>query len=35
MGGAQLLLLMTQVGGVGLTLTKADRVIVVDPSSGR
>lgn len=31
-GGAQILLLMTQVGGVGLTLTKADRVIVVDPS---
>ncbi|PWA43643.1 SNF2-related protein [Artemisia annua] len=31
-GAAQVLLLTTQVGGVGLTLTKADRVIIVDPS---
>uniref|UniRef100_A0ACD5TRC6 Uncharacterized protein n=1 Tax=Avena sativa TaxID=4498 RepID=A0ACD5TRC6_AVESA len=30
--GAQIFLLTTQVGGLGLTLTKADRVIVVDPA---
>ncbi|KAL5704509.1 DNA helicase [Ranunculus cassubicifolius] len=29
--GAPIFLLTSQVGGVGLTLTKADRVIVVDP----
>ncbi|KAM0840367.1 hypothetical protein ACQ4PT_059715 [Festuca glaucescens] len=30
--GAQIFLLTTQVGGLGLTLTKAARVIVVDPA---
>ncbi|KAK1324233.1 DNA repair and recombination protein RAD54 [Acorus calamus] len=30
--GAQIFLLTSQVGGLGLTLTKADRVIVVDPA---
>ncbi|KAG0500026.1 hypothetical protein HPP92_000098 [Vanilla planifolia] len=30
--GAPLFLLTSQVGGLGLTLTKADRVIVVDPA---
>ncbi|KAL3537631.1 hypothetical protein ACH5RR_000997, partial [Cinchona calisaya] len=30
--GASIFLLTTQVGGLGLTLTKADRVIVVDPA---
>ncbi|KAK3141042.1 hypothetical protein QOZ80_4BG0328830 [Eleusine coracana subsp. coracana] len=30
--GAPIFLLTTQVGGLGLTLTKADRVIVVDPA---
>ncbi|KAJ3681479.1 hypothetical protein LUZ60_015968 [Juncus effusus] len=30
--GANIFLLTTQVGGLGLTLTKADRVIVVDPA---
>ncbi|CAH1443783.1 unnamed protein product [Lactuca virosa] len=29
--GAPIFLLTSQVGGLGLTLTKADRVIVVDP----
>lgn len=31
-GGAPIFLLTSQVGGLGLTLTKADRVIVVDPA---
>ncbi|XP_058089830.1 SNF2 domain-containing protein ENL1 isoform X2 [Magnolia sinica] len=30
--GASIFLLTSQVGGLGLTLTKADRVIVVDPA---
>lgn len=30
--GAPIFLLTSQVGGLGLTLTKADRVIVVDPA---
>ncbi|XP_057419556.1 protein CHROMATIN REMODELING 24 isoform X2 [Lotus japonicus] len=30
--GAPIFLLTTQVGGLGLTLTRADRVIVVDPA---
>lgn len=30
--GAPIFLLTTQVGGLGLTLTKAARVIVVDPA---
>lgn len=30
--GAQIFLLTTKVGGLGLTLTKAARVIVVDPA---
>ncbi|XP_047330886.1 protein CHROMATIN REMODELING 24 [Impatiens glandulifera] len=30
--GARIFLLTTQVGGLGLTLTRADRVIVVDPA---
>lgn len=29
---APIFLLTSQVGGLGLTLTKADRVIVVDPA---
>lgn len=31
-GGAPIFLLTSQVGGLGLTLTNADRVIVVDPA---
>ncbi|KAG5627637.1 hypothetical protein H5410_012855 [Solanum commersonii] len=31
-GGAPIFLLTSQVGGLGLTLTRADRVIVVDPA---
>lgn len=30
--GAPIFLLTSQVGGLGLTLTRADRVIVVDPA---
>lgn len=30
--GAPIFLLTSQVGGLGLTLTNADRVIVVDPA---
>ena len=30
--GTQIFLLTTKVGGLGLTLTKADRVIVVGPA---
>ena len=30
--GAPIFLLTSQVGGLGLTLTMADRVIVVDPA---